>query len=520
MSRLTRRAFGSAVTALTAGTVLASCGSNSTSSGGGAGGGSAAALRIGSTVVPQSWDPAQIGDANYVPYGQAVYDSLIRRTVEDEYVPMLATAWEFSDDNLTITLTLRDDVTFSDGAALDAEAVKANFEHFAQAAGPLGNQLVGLSKVEVLGTHELSATFDAPIPDLEYNLSDAAGRMASPASLGEESLKTVPVGSGPYVMDETRTVQGSTYTLNAREDYWEPDLQKFDQVIFSTYADETGLLNALKSGQVDVGNLTQQDNIDNASASGLEIHNAAVPISWVGLALYDREGAMVPELASPLVRQAIAHAIDSEAINQAAYNGAGVPNRQLLNPSSEAYDESLNSIYPYDPERARELLAEAGHPDGFTLPMPAATGLLVPAAQTGIEQGLAEVGITVDWTTIPSQQLYSEMQAGKYAAAFVIFGSVPTEWSVVQDYLAENAAWNPFKTTDPELQELIDAIPSATPEEQLDLFAQINEWEVENAWFIPWYWAEENFAQASDTVTVEVQPRNNVPFIYNYAPAS
>ena len=114
MSRLTRRAFGSAVVALTAGTVLASCGSSSTSSGGGAGGGGAAALRIGSTVVPQSWDPAQIGAANYVPYGQAVYDSLIRRTLEDEYVPMLATAWEFSDDNLTITLTLRDDVTFRD----------------------------------------------------------------------------------------------------------------------------------------------------------------------------------------------------------------------------------------------------------------------------------------------------------------------------------------------------------------------------------------------------------------------
>ena len=81
MSRLTRRAFGSAVAALTAGTVLASCGTNSASHGGGSGGGAGAALRIGSTVVPQSWAPAQIGAANYVPYGQAVYDSLIRRTL-------------------------------------------------------------------------------------------------------------------------------------------------------------------------------------------------------------------------------------------------------------------------------------------------------------------------------------------------------------------------------------------------------------------------------------------------------
>jgi peptide/nickel transport system substrate-binding protein len=112
------------------------------------------------------------------------------------------------------------------------------------------------------------------------------------------------------------------------------------------------------------------------------------------------------------------------------------------------------------------------------------------------------------------------MQAGKFAAAYVIFGSVPTEWSVVQNYLTETAAWNPFGATDPELQELIEAIPAADAEERIELFAQINRWEVENAWFIPWYWAEENFAKASETVTVEVQPRNNVPFLYNYAPAS
>lgn len=514
MPRITRRAFGGALAAVASGTALAGC---ATSTSGSAG---ATTLTIGSTVAVQSWDPAMVGDANYVPYAQAAYDSLIRRTVDDEYEPMLATSWEFSDDNRTITLTLREDVTFSDGAPFDAEAVKANFEHFAAAAGPLGNQLVGLAEVEVLGPHQVRASFEQAIPDLEYNLSDAAGRMASPAALGTESLKTVPVGTGPYVLNQDRTVQGSSYVFDVREEYWAPDLQKFQQVVFTIFADETGLLNALRSGQVDAGNLTQQDNIENAKASGIQILNAAVPISWVGLALYDRAGALVPELASPQVRRAIAHAIDSAAINEAAYSGAGTPNTQLFNPSSEAYDESLDSAYAYDPEKAKQLLAEAGHPDGFTLPMPAATGLVTPAVQSGIEQGLSAVGITVEWLTIPAQQLYSDMAAGKYAASFVIFGSVPTEWSVVQSYLAPDAPWNPFGTEDPELQGLIDAIPSAAPEEQTSLFQQINSWEVDNAWFVPWYWAEENFAVASKEITVEVQPRNNVPFLYNYAPAS
>lgn len=514
MPRITRRsALVGAFGALASSVALSNCSSSGSSTGA-----AKTTLTIGSTTAVQSWDPALVGDANYVPYAQAVYDSLIRRTVDDEYVPMLATKWEFSDDNRTITLSLHEGVTFSDGAAFDAAAVKANFEHFAEAAGPLGNQLTGLDAVEVVDSHTVKATFAEAIPDLEYNLSDAAGRMASPDALSTDGIKTVPVGTGPYVMNTDRTVQGSSYVLDAREDYWDEELQKFEQVTFTIFSDETGLLNALKSGQVDAGNLTQQDNIDSAKSSGISIINAAVPISWFGLALYDRDGSIVPALASAKVRAAIGHAIDAESINKAAYNGAGTPDAQLLNPSSDAYDDSLTTAFAYDPDKARALLEEAGYGDGFTLPMPAATGLLLPAAQTGIEQGLAAVGITVKWTSIPSSQLYSDMAAGKYAASYVTFGSVPTEWSVVQSYLAPKAAWNPFHTEDEDLQELIDAVPSATPDEQTELYRKITTWEVESAWFIPWFWSEENFAVPSQEIDVEAQPRNNVPFIYNYAP--
>ncbi len=477
-------------------------------------------LTLGSSVAVQSWDPAFVGDANYVPYAQATYDSLIRRTVDDEYVPMLATEWEFSNDNKTITLKLRDDVTFSDGEAFNAEAVKANVEHFSTAAGPLGNQLVGLNNVEVLGEHEVALSFDAAIPDLLFNLSHSAGRMASPAAIGTEGLKTVPVGTGPYVMNVEETVQGSTYVLEAREDYWEPSLQKFDEVVFNIYADETGLLNALKSGQVQAGNLSSQDNIQNAKASGIEVLNPDVHISWAGLAIYDRAGAIVPALAHTEVRRAIAHAIDTEAILETAFVGEGQLNTQIFNESSSAYDDALNDAYAYDPELAKELLAEAGYADGFTLPLPAVSGFLLPSIQTALEQGLGEVGITIEWINTPVSTLYPDMAAGKFAASYVFFGSVPTEWSVVQTYLQPNAAWNPFKITDPELQALIDSIPAASEEERQEAYSAINAWEVENVWFDPWFWVEENYAVASDEITVELQPKNNVPFIYNYSPAS
>jgi peptide/nickel transport system substrate-binding protein len=507
---ITRRTFAGLL-GITGAAALSACGSSEQSASG-------TTLTIGSTVLPQSWDPALIGDSNYVPYAQAVYDSLIRRTTEDEYVPMLASSWELAEDGMSMTLTLQEGITFHDGTPLDAAAVVANLEHFATSAGPLGTQLARFGGAEVLSDLELRIDFTEPEPDILYNLSDAAGRIAGPEALGTEELKIMPVGSGPYVMDPEATIQGYRFVLRAREDYWAPELQQFDTVVLQIFSDETGLLNALLSEQVDVGNLSSQDNIQNARVSGIEIMQPDVHMAWAGLAIFDREGSIVPELASAEVRRAIAHAIDGKKVLEAAYLGEGEPTAQIFLESSPAYDTALNDTYAFDPELARELLESAGHGDGFVLPMPAATGFLSPAVQGGIEQYLGDVGIEVQWDTIPSQQLYSDLGAGKYAASFVYYGN-PTDWACVQSYLVPGAAWNPMGTEDPELQALIDAIPAATEADREQLFAEINRWVLDAAWFVPWFWLEENFAVASDSITVQLQPRNNVPFLYNYAPA-
>ena len=110
------------------------------------------------------------------------------------------------------------------------------------------------------------------------------------------------------------------------------------------------------------------------------------------------------------------------------------------------------------------------------------------------------------------------MAAGKYPLAYVFFGSTPTEWSVVQNYLQPDATWNPFGSSDPKLQALMDAVPSASPDERDELFAQINQFVLDNTWFSPWLWVPENFA-VNDTVDVTLMPLQNVPFIYDYSPA-
>ena len=103
-------------------------------------------LTIGSLSEPTSWDPAQANEGHFAPIYQSVYDTLIKREPDGELTPMLATEWTMSDDSLSLQLELRTDVTFSDGTAFDAEAVKANIEHFKTANGPLQGNLASVSQ--------------------------------------------------------------------------------------------------------------------------------------------------------------------------------------------------------------------------------------------------------------------------------------------------------------------------------------------------------------------------------------
>ena len=358
-----RRSRTAAIAVFTVGAlVLTGCGASAEGDAG------SRTLTVGATSAVRSWDPAYIGDSNEIPYAQAAYDTLIRRTDADEYVPMLAESWEFSEDGKQITLILREDVTFSDGEAFNAEAVKVNAEHFSSSAGPLGSQLAGFAGATVVDEYTVSLQFEEAIPDLLYNLSDAAGRMASPAAIGTGGLATVPVGTGPYILEEGDTVQGSTYTLSKREGYWDSDLQKFDEVVFKIFPQETGLLNAIRSGQVDAGNLSDQDNIQNAKAAGIEILNPEYHLAWAGIIFYDRAGEIIPQLADSRVRRAIAHAIDGEGVLETAFLNEGTINNQIFNESSPAYETGANDTYSYDPELAKQLMAEAGYADGFKSP--------------------------------------------------------------------------------------------------------------------------------------------------------
>lgn len=485
-----------------------------TACGGGGGdnsGAPATTLTIGQLQDLVSFDPTDAHIGHSMPYYQTVYDTLIRRAPDGKLEPMVAQSWEYNAENTVLTFKLRTDVTFTDGAKLDAEGVKANLDHFKKAQGRDAYQVASMDSVAVVDPSTIAVTLTKPDPAFTYYLSLAAGLLASPKALGTEAIKTAPDGSGPYELDTKNTVKGSQYVFTKRADYWAKDLQKFDKITIKFLQDVTARTNALVSGQIDAA-LLDPKTAKQAEAAGLTLNSSQV--DWSGLLLMDREGKINPELADVKVRQAINYAFDRKTIVDQLMLGEGTPTNQVFGPKSGAYLPELDNSYPYDPAKAKALLAEAGYANGFTLKLPSIVGF--ESILAIIQQQLSDIGIKVQIETIPGANYVPDLAAGKYSAVyFNLYQAEP--WVAINQMISTSALYNPFKTTTPELATMIEAVQNGGDKSAEEAKA-VNKYVTENAWFAPFYRVNQMYF-TNKKITVESQLQQAVPSIYNYAPA-
>lgn len=471
----------------------------------------AATLRLAATSSNNSFDTSQLQTGNLVQYWQPVYDTLLLLDTDAKLQPNLATEWEYDDTNTTLTLTLRDDVTFTDGEKFDAAAVKANMEHLRDGGGSNSSMLASVSGIEVVDDTHVAVTLTEPDPGLTNYLTTVAGAMASPAALTGESIATEPVGSGPYVFDASKSVAGATYVYERNDDYWNADAFPYDGLTITVMEETTARLNALRSGEID-GALLDAKSATQAESAGLTLN--VHRLDWQGLILADRDGSKNPALADVRVRQAINHAFDRETFVEKVLLTRGLASTQIFNEQSAAFLAELDERYPYDPKKAKQLLADAGHPDGITIDMPSMPAFA--ATNDIIEQQLADIGVTVNWTKVTAESYIPTVQTGDYAT-FVMQLSSGNEWRDVYKSVSPAGPWNPRHSTTPEMAALIDAAVAATSEDEyVDTLHQINEYIVENAWFAPIAFADTIYATRSGT-SVTPQPQNVVPAIRNYS---
>lgn len=323
--------------------------------------------------------------------------------------PDLATSWEVSKDGLTYTFHIRNNVKFQDGTPLDAKAVEFNvrrmwdksFKYYdARAAAQTNFVWQALKSVKVVDPMTIQMTMKHPFsPFLRLLAMGGSGSTAiiSPTSIekyGNDGVNSHPIGTGPFKF--VQRILGQKIVLARNDSYWgkKPYL---DQVIFDVLPDASARVSALESGAADIIAVPPPDSIVNLKSQGFKVETGNVPHVW-----YLSFNFNDPIMKNLKVRQAIIMSINRAGMAHDLLKDTVNPAYSVQAPGNEAYDPTLHD-YPYDPQKAKQLLAEAGYPNGFTTTMMTSTDgsgqiLPVPMAEY-IQQNLAQVGIHVKLQT-------------------------------------------------------------------------------------------------------------------------
>lgn len=378
-----------------------------------------------------------------------VYAPLIHQTPDGRLEPALAASWEYidesgSDPNSVFQLKLRDGAKFADGSTVTPDAVAEWLKYFVAQTGPLAGVLGEDPQFEVVGSDTVTIRMTSPNPSLPAILSDAGGNIAyvvSPKGLADlDSLGANAHGAGPYVLDNANSVRGDQYTYTPNENYYDQDAIKFKQVVVKVIPDASSRLAAQESGQIDVA-LGDSSTAKPAKDAGLGV--VMSPRGVIELVL-DVKGGLAPELKDKRVREAINHAIDRKSIAEALLGSADAAASAFL-PTD--VDTGLNDYWTYDPEKAKSLLADAGHADGFTmkaLVQGAYFGQLGEPLMRAVAQDLSKVGINLDITSYATDPEYGKDVFANKAPGFAMTGFVADTPTIYRTYLAPTASANFF----------------------------------------------------------------------------
>lgn len=361
---------------------------------------------------------------------ELMYEPLVRLGPDLELQPAVAQSWAFSDDGMSLSFTLDPDATFHDGTPVTAADVRASFERIldeATAAVARANY-TAITGIETPDDHTVIFRLNAPDAPLLNGLATVNAAILPATAIEAGTVGTEVIGSGPFTLAE-RTPNASA-RLAVFADWHGGDIA-YDDIAITILPDETALLATLRTGQVDFA-LINDPLVATLvpRTAGLTL-NTAPTLSYYVLQL-NASRAPMGELA---VRQAMACAIDRQDILDAALLGEGEVTGPLTSPAYRT-DPSDLFCYTQDQDRARELLAGAGYPDGFTAKMMAATGEPPTAAAVAqvIQSQLAEVGIMLEIEMQEMNVYIDRWLAGDFDMAVALNGGRVDPYTMYSRY--------------------------------------------------------------------------------------
>jgi len=336
-----------------------------------------------------------------------IFNTLVSYGTDFSIHPELATSWSIENDGKRIVFKLRSGVKFQDGTDFNADAVKWNIDHRLdkEVASPQRQQLDPIiQSVEVVDPTTVAFNLKERSPGLLSLLGERPGFMISPTAAQKfgKDFGNHPVGTGPYVFKEW--VKGSQITVERNPNYWEQGKPYLDRIVFRDIAASIVGVQRLATGELDyVDQLSPQEILQLKDRPGIKLYPITVG-RWYSLQWHMYE----PPFNNAKLREAIAYGIDRKRINDIVMAGQG---SLYEGPTPEGlwwFDANAKS-YPYDPAKAKALLAEAGYPNGFeyTLSTPQ-IGVLQQINQL-IQEQLGAVGIKLKLDPVSQSEWYDRL---------------------------------------------------------------------------------------------------------------
>lgn len=359
-----------------------------------------ATINIGSLYEPQNLDnTAGAGQGINEAFNGNVYEALFRLADDGKVEPVLSKDYSVSDDGLTYTFKLQPGVTFHSGAPLTSKDVKFSIERVAapESKSSRKSSLKTISAVETPDDETVVVKLSSRSISLPYNLS-----YVWVVNDEAKDLQSKEDGTGPYELEDWR--RGSSLSMKRFDKYWGAK-PKNGEVVFQYFTDASALNNALLTGSVDIITSVQspdslaqfKDNPDFTVSEGQSTTKLL-------LAYNDR----VAPFDNVKVRKALARAIDDQKLLKAVWGDYGTLIGSFVPPTDPWYVD-LTKVDAYDPESAKELLKDAGYPDGFTFTIDTPNYDPHPIAAQFIQSELAKIGVTVKINVITANEWYTKV---------------------------------------------------------------------------------------------------------------
>ncbi len=467
-------------------------------------------LRVAVTVFPNSLDLPMTSEGQAMNVCWQLYNSLVWIDDTGTVVPALAESWTVSDDGQVYTFKLRRNIKFHNGEAFTADSVVFSWQRGCREKMQWSEKWTMAKAVTKVDEYTVKIETDGPSPLLLRVMTDYWA-MVPPkyiTRVGEDGFLGHPVGTGPFCFVEWK--KGDRIVLKANPDYWEKGLPKVKKLVFRPIPESTTRVAAIKTGEVDVvTRLSSEEMMSLKSSADIQGINYSVDRVFY-ITFNNLTSGKGQPTESPLVRRAMNYAVDVDAIVEALFGGFAHPSTGFVTPGNLGYDKAIRP-FGYNPEKARQLLAEAGFKNGFKMDLACPVGAYTNFEQVceAVQGYLGDVGIQVELQQMESGKFW-DMEAKKTLPP--LFGdswasacgeALPRLQGALGGMNASFSAWS-----DPKIDGLLTAIGQTVDDKKRsDLYIELQRYMQDNPPFI--YLYEPTTFEATLNRVRDYKPRAN-----------